>query len=107
MDFMHPHGKATQRGKFCIMQTKIHIYLNCKFVIHRIICGLTSFTKRHHIIRAALESICFQTNDILEEIESSLGSKQRKLSVDGPVAANSLLMQLQADLSGLSVCKLS
>lgn len=38
-------------------------------------------------------------------IESSIGTKVRKLNVDGPVAANNLLMQLQADLSGLSVCK--
>lgn len=71
----------------------------------RIICGLTSFTKRHHIIRAALEAICFQTKDVLMAIESSMGIKLRKLNVDGPVAANNLLMQLQADLSGLSVCK--
>lgn len=71
----------------------------------RIMCGLTSFTKRHHIIRAALEAICFQTKDVLVAIESSIGTKLRKLYVDGPVAANNLLMQLQADLSGLSVCK--
>lgn len=38
-------------------------------------------------------------------IETSIGGKLRKLNVDGPVASNNLLMQLQADLSGLSVCE--
>ncbi|XP_031622466.1 glycerol kinase-like isoform X1 [Contarinia nasturtii] len=70
-----------------------------------IICGLTAFTTRNHIIRAALESICFQTHDILEAIESCLGMKVRKLNVDGPMSENNLLMQLQADLSGLPVLR--
>lgn len=74
-------------------------------MLNRIICGLTTSTRRHHIIRAALESICFQTQDILQAIESSMNSKIRKLNVDGPVSANNLLMQLQADLSGSPVCK--
>lgn len=52
-----------------------------------------------------MEAICFQTKDVLMAIESSIGTKLRKLNVDGPVASNNLLMQLQADLSGLSVCK--
>lgn len=71
----------------------------------RIICGLTAFTTRNHIIRAALEAICFQTRDILEAIELDLGMTLRKLNVDGPMTENNLLMQLQADLSGLTVCK--
>lgn len=70
-----------------------------------IICGLTAFTTRNHIIRAALESICFQTHDILEAIEKGLGSKLSELYVDGLISHNNLLMQLQADLSGLTVCK--
>lgn len=71
----------------------------------RIICGLTAFTTKNHIIRAALEAICFQTHDIFEAIESCLGMKLRKVNVDGPMSTNNLLMQLQADLSGLPVCK--
>lgn len=71
----------------------------------RIICGLTAFTNRNHIVRAALEAICFQTLDILDAIEVSLNMRLRKLNVDGPVSQNNLLMQLQADLSGLPVCK--
>ncbi|XP_055314073.1 glycerol kinase-like isoform X2 [Sitodiplosis mosellana] len=70
-----------------------------------IICGLTAFTTRNHIIRAALESICFQTHDILKALESCLGMKLRKLNVDGPMSKNNLLMQLQADLSGLPVLR--
>lgn len=83
----------------------MHFKIVCFISFSSIICGLTSFTKRHHIIRAALEAICFQTKDVLMAIESSMGTKVRKLNVDGPLAANNLLMQLQADLSGLSVCK--
>lgn len=70
-----------------------------------IICGLTAFTTRNHIIRAALEAICFQTCDILEAFELDLGLQLRKINVDGPMTANNLLMQLQADLSGIPVCK--
>lgn len=70
-----------------------------------IICGLTAFTTRNHIIRAALEAICFQTCDILQAIELDLGHKLSKISVDGPMTANNLLMQLQADISGIPVCK--
>lgn len=76
-------------------------------VFDRIICGLTSFTTKNHIVRAALESICFQTHDILEAIESCLNLKLKQLKVDGPMSTNNLLMQLQADLSGLPVCELN
>lgn len=75
------------------------------FVFDRIICGLTAFTTRNHIVRAALESICFQTKDILEAIESCLNLKLKQLNVDGLMSTNNLLMQLQADLSGLPVCE--
>lgn len=73
--------------------------------LHRIICGLTSFSTRNHIIRAALEAICFQTYDVLEAFELDLSMRLQKLKVDGQMSNNNLLMQLQADLSGLSICK--
>lgn len=75
------------------------------FPFHRIICGLTAFTTKSHVIRAALESICFQTHDILKAFELGLGAQLRKLYVDGPITRNNLLMHLQSDLSGLPVCK--
>lgn len=70
-----------------------------------IICGLTAFTTKGHIIRAALESVCFQTRDILEAMTKDCGLPLTKLNVDGKMTQNNLLMQLQADLTGLTVCK--
>uniref|UniRef100_A0A1B6DPI0 Probable glycerol kinase n=1 Tax=Clastoptera arizonana TaxID=38151 RepID=A0A1B6DPI0_9HEMI len=70
-----------------------------------IICGLTQFTTKGHIIRAALESICFQTRDILEAMNKDCGSPLLKLQVDGTMTNNRLLMQLQADLCGIPVVK--
>lgn len=71
-----------------------------------IICGLTAFTTKHHIVRAALEAICFQTRDVLEAMRKDGGFSQlNKLYVDGALSGNNLLMQLQADLSGVPVCE--
>lgn len=69
----------------------------------RIICGLTAFTKRNHLIRAAIEAICFQTHDVIDAFESSLNLRIANLKADGSMSRNNLLMQLQADLSGLTV----
>ncbi|XP_013178627.1 PREDICTED: glycerol kinase isoform X3 [Papilio xuthus] len=70
-----------------------------------IICGLTAFTTKNHIIRAALEAVCFQTRDILEAMNKDCGMPLGKLHVDGKMAANHLLMQLQADLIGIPVLR--
>lgn len=71
---------------------------------YSIICGLTGFTTKNHIIRAALEAICFQTRDILEAMQTDTGVRLMKMNADGPMTDNSLLMQLQADLCGVPVC---
>ncbi|XP_069697721.1 glycerol kinase 3 isoform X2 [Periplaneta americana] len=68
-----------------------------------IICGLTQFTTKNHIIRAALEAVCFQTRDILEAMAKDCGHHLTKLQVDGKMTENRLLMQLQADLCGIPV----
>ncbi|KAH8275012.1 hypothetical protein KR018_010080 [Drosophila ironensis] len=68
-----------------------------------IIIGLTQFTRKNHIVRAALESICFQTRDILECMHQECGYEINKLCADGNLSTNSLLMQLQADTIGLPV----
>ncbi|KAK9702408.1 FGGY family of carbohydrate kinase [Popillia japonica] len=68
-----------------------------------IICGLTAFTTKKHIIRAALEAVCFQTRDILEAMNKDCGIPLTKLHVDGRMTTNNLLMQLQADISGIPV----
>ncbi|CAH2987435.1 unnamed protein product [Chilo suppressalis] len=70
-----------------------------------IICGLTSFTTKNHIIRAALEAVCFQTRDILEAMHKDCGMPLTKLHVDGKMTSNDLLMQLQSDLIGMPVLR--
>ncbi|KAK4872952.1 hypothetical protein RN001_014981 [Aquatica leii] len=70
-----------------------------------IICGLTAFTTKKHIIRAALEAVCFQTRDILEAMNKDCGIPVTKLHVDGKMTTNNLLMQLQADISGVPVIR--
>ncbi|CAH2061830.1 unnamed protein product, partial [Iphiclides podalirius] len=70
-----------------------------------IICGLTAFTTKNHIIRAALEAVCFQTRDILEAMNKDCGMPLSKLHVDGKMTSNDLLMQLQADLIGMPVLR--
>ncbi|CAB0039812.1 unnamed protein product [Trichogramma brassicae] len=68
-----------------------------------IICGLTAFSTKDHIIRASLEAVCFQTRDILEAMHKDCGFPLTKLNTDGKMSVNSLLMQLQADISGVPV----
>ncbi|KAL0274388.1 UNVERIFIED_CONTAM: hypothetical protein PYX00_006831 [Menopon gallinae] len=70
-----------------------------------ILCGLTQFTTKGHIIRASLEAVCFQTRDILEAMNKDCGIPLTKLLVDGKMAQNNLLMQLQADLAGIPVVR--
>lgn len=72
----------------------------------RVICGITEETQQAHIIRAALEAVCFQTRDILEAMIHDSGTRLKKLLVDGGMTINNLLMQLQADLTGITVGKL-
>lgn len=62
------------------------------------IFGLTRGTNRNHIIRAALESIAYQTNDVLAAMVSDTGVPIRTLKVDGGASANNFLMQFQADM---------
>ncbi|MCP5054118.1 MAG: glycerol kinase, partial [bacterium] len=63
-----------------------------------VISGLTRGTQRSHIIRAALESIAFQTRDILEIMREESGLPIESLKVDGGASANGFLMQFQADI---------
>ncbi|XP_003708115.2 glycerol kinase 1 isoform X1 [Megachile rotundata] len=70
-----------------------------------IICGITEDTQQYHIVRATLEAVCFQTRDILEAMVKDSGTKLTTLQVDGGMTVNNLLMQLQADLTGISVVR--
>ncbi|PVD27564.1 hypothetical protein C0Q70_12726 [Pomacea canaliculata] len=70
-----------------------------------IICGLSQFTTKHHIARAALEAVCFQTKELLEAMNQDSGIPLTSLQVDGGMTANSLLMQLQADILQIRVVR--
>lgn len=65
--------------------------------------GLTRGTTRAHLARAALESLAFQSCDLVAAMERDAGVRVRRLRVDGGAAANGLLLQLQADLLGVPV----
>lgn len=65
--------------------------------------GITRGTKREHIIRAAQESIAYQSNDLLTAMQRDLGTSLPELSVDGGASRDSFLMQFQADISGCSI----
>ncbi|MGB7344971.1 MAG: glycerol kinase GlpK [Pirellulaceae bacterium] len=67
--------------------------------------GLTRGTNRSHIARAALESIAFQTADVVRAMEADSGLKRKQLRVDGGASMNELLMQFQADLLGVDVVR--
>lgn len=69
------------------------------------IIGLTRGTTRAHIARAALESIAFQCNDVLRAMISDAGAPITEMRVDGGASENDLLMQFQADISGVPVVR--
>ncbi len=75
------------------------------------ILGLTAGSGKNHIIRAALESIAYQTEDVISAMNADMkafGEKPIKnLRVDGGASANNLLMQMQSDISGISVLRSS
>ncbi|HEY5897396.1 MAG TPA: glycerol kinase GlpK [Burkholderiales bacterium] len=69
------------------------------------ILGLTRGTTRAHIARAALESIAYQSAEVLEAMQKDAGEPLKELRVDGGAARNDLLMQFQADLLGVPVLR--
>lgn len=67
------------------------------------IVGLTRGCNKYHIIRATLDSICYQVNDVLHAMAADSGIVMKSLRVDGGASANDYLMQTMADLSDLEV----
>ena len=67
------------------------------------IIGLTRGTTKAHIVRATLDSLAYQTRDVLGAMEADSGNRLAALKVDGGAVANNLLMQFQADLLGVPV----
>ncbi|HWB99149.1 MAG TPA: FGGY-family carbohydrate kinase, partial [Bryobacteraceae bacterium] len=63
-----------------------------------VLTGITRSTSREHIVRAALESIAYQTRELVDAMEADAGERLSELRVDGGAAVNNFLMQFQADI---------
>ncbi|HPX93049.1 MAG TPA: glycerol kinase GlpK [Bacillota bacterium] len=69
------------------------------------IVGLTRGVNNRHLVRATLESIAYQVEDVLQVMQEDSGIQLRALKADGGAANNNFLMQFQADLTGVSVMR--
>ena len=69
------------------------------------IFGLTRGVKKGHIVRAALEAMCYQTKDVLGAMQKDSGLKIKNLKVDGGAVANNFLCQFQSDILGVNVVR--
>ncbi len=67
------------------------------------ILGITRGTTKAHLVRATLDSLCYQTKDVLSAMETDSGIKLKALKVDGGAVVNNLLMQFQSDILGVPV----
>lgn len=67
--------------------------------------GLTRGTRREHVVRAALESIAYQTKDVIDAMQEDSGIVLKHLQVDGGASVNDFLLQFQADILGVPVRK--
>jgi glycerol kinase len=70
-----------------------------------VMVGLTRYINRHHIARAVLEAVAYQTLDVVEAMGKDSGVALSSLRVDGGMVANELLMQFQADILGVPVIR--
>ncbi len=70
-----------------------------------VLVGLTRYVNRAHIVRAALESICYQTREVIDAMNADSGVPLTALKVDGGATVNDFLMQLQADVLGQEVIR--
>lgn len=69
------------------------------------VTGITRGTTGEHIVRASLESIAYQVNDVAEAMQSDSGIKISRLAVDGGASKNNFLMQFQADISDCPIVR--
>ena len=70
-----------------------------------VISGLTRFSNKGHLARAALEATAYQTNDILNAMQLDTGLPMQSLRVDGGMVQNKLLLQFQADISNVNIIR--
>jgi len=69
------------------------------------IFGITRGTRREHIVRAGLQSVAFQTRDLVEAMQKDAGRSIRSVRVDGGASLNAFLMQFQADVLGVPLVR--
>jgi glycerol kinase len=69
------------------------------------IVGLSRFNTNAHLARATLESICYQSRDVVDAMQADSGVRLGVLKVDGGITANDLCMQIQADVLGVEVVR--
>jgi glycerol kinase len=69
------------------------------------ISGITGATSRAHIVRATLESIAYETRELVAAMEADSGHQLTELRVDGGASANNFLMQFQADILGRPIVR--
>lgn len=108
--FAHSNESETYASK---VQSAEGVYVVPAFVglgtpywdsdIRGAIFGLTRGTKKEHFIRATLESMAYQTKDVLAAMEADSGIQLKSLRVDGGAVANNFLMQFQSDILGVPV----
>jgi glycerol kinase len=67
--------------------------------------GMTLGTSREHIVRATLESIAYQTKELIDAMQADSGQRLEELRVDGGAAGNDFLMQFQADILGCPIVR--
>ena len=70
-----------------------------------VIVGLTRAATKAHLARAALEAICYQTRDVMDAMMADSGVPMKEMRVDGGITANSLCMQMQADIMGIDITR--
>ena len=70
-----------------------------------VIVGLTHAATKAHLARAALEAICYQTRDVMDAMIADSGVPMTEMRVDGGITANSLCMQMQADIMGIDITR--
>jgi glycerol kinase len=70
-----------------------------------VICGLSLDTARPHLVRALLEAVCFQSQEVLQAMEADACQRLARLRVDGGMAANDFVLQFQADVLSAPVAR--
>jgi glycerol kinase len=104
-------GEGMQKGKkrridhMCTdTVNRIGLMRTCLF--GRVMIGLSGSTTKAHICRSVLDAVCFQSDAVLRAMAVSAGSAHQSLRVDGGMTKSDLLLQIQADISGLPVERL-